>query len=784
MSYSPSLSDPPPLTNTISLDHLSENNSATAKNEFQNMHHLYPVSKGDQLCPLGFHPQVRWPTRCKRCFRDYKEHGGKRNPEDVIASTPNLSDNFGSRSNERPGGRCWTSSQNLTTSESPPRSNGDTANNQEQQQQAPVRRRRPASWTSTPDLNDDDQIMAQAGAGAGGAEATVTIPRRRHTATIVQSDNDDPTHGLRPPLPPQAKTDDVVIYKTDSLAERFRKMQLIKRQNSSEREQSFERESTASSSATHSRRSSEETQIEVNRKVDGREKSPKITITAPASPVVEKRSSVEMRVPKTVIEKVSPPVPEKRRSKSPRPRPIPESTSADVRFLMHVKSSSPKRAQQHDDMSSTCTETTDTTVVAAGTRLMDQELLEQVEALKQELDSVRQRCEKAERDKSDLMLRRLASMDTMPNKTAASEALKLQKQVNELNQLVEDLRGEKKTLSNKVQELSGRKPKAEEGELRKKLEQTQRQCEALQEENEEIKREIKNMESEMDEIQDNFREDQVDEFSHIKKDLDQTTKNCRILSFKLKKADRRIDQLELERKEMGANVDLLGKLKRMEEQLKESRDQAQRLELEKLDLMRKKTPNLATIGKSTSADGKVARGSLIRSGSQEDPGQLQMDLYASMEREADLREQLKFAQEEVSVGFKYTPLWILFYRQGHVQFNLQRKRMVMMMENQGCQTDVEDEHVLAYPRSTQTEDIPKEEEENRNSLLRLVERISLSPEPPKRPNTIFSGIRTPTYFTAAISHSLMIGTTSGNQEGEREILERRLPPPPAPRVVL
>merc|ERR1712088_1201024 len=28
----------------------------------------------DPLCPLGFHGQVRWPTRCKRCFRDYKEH--------------------------------------------------------------------------------------------------------------------------------------------------------------------------------------------------------------------------------------------------------------------------------------------------------------------------------------------------------------------------------------------------------------------------------------------------------------------------------------------------------------------------------------------------------------------------------------------------------------------------------------------------------------------------------------------------------------------------------------
>lgn len=54
------------------------------------MSHLFPSAKGDQLCPLGFHPQVRWPTRCKRCFRDYKEHGNKRNGEDITASTPVL----------------------------------------------------------------------------------------------------------------------------------------------------------------------------------------------------------------------------------------------------------------------------------------------------------------------------------------------------------------------------------------------------------------------------------------------------------------------------------------------------------------------------------------------------------------------------------------------------------------------------------------------------------------------------------------------------------------------
>lgn len=33
------------------------------------MQHIKPMGKGDPLCPLGFHPQVRWPTRCKRCFR-------------------------------------------------------------------------------------------------------------------------------------------------------------------------------------------------------------------------------------------------------------------------------------------------------------------------------------------------------------------------------------------------------------------------------------------------------------------------------------------------------------------------------------------------------------------------------------------------------------------------------------------------------------------------------------------------------------------------------------------
>lgn len=46
---------------------------------------------------------------------------------------------------------------------------------------------------------------------------------------------------------------------------------------------------------------------------------------------------------------------------------------------------------------------------------------EQIESLKQELETMRARCERVEREKSDILLRRIAALDTAPSKTAASE---------------------------------------------------------------------------------------------------------------------------------------------------------------------------------------------------------------------------------------------------------------------------------------------------------------------------------------------------------------------------
>lgn len=94
-------------------------------------------------------------------------------------------------------------------------------------------------------------------------------------------------------------------------------------------------------------------------------------------------------------------------------------------------------------------------------------------------------------------------------------------------------------------------------------------------------------------------------------------------------------------------------------------------EAAKLPTTKKKAPMLGAIGKFSSNDGvsvklqncnfeykrtdflqKVSRESLTRGGSQDDPAQLLRDLQDSLEREADLREQLKFAEEEVSCVFR------------------------------------------------------------------------------------------------------------------------------------
>lgn len=78
-----------------------------------------------------------------------------------------------------------------------------------------------------------------------------------------------------------------------------------------------------------------------------------------------------------------------------------------------------------------------------------------MESLREEVDSLRKRCERVEKEKSDILLRRLASLDTSSSKTNSrpSELLKLQQKINELTVQNEDLKDEKKHLQVRIREF-------------------------------------------------------------------------------------------------------------------------------------------------------------------------------------------------------------------------------------------------------------------------------------------------------------------------------------------
>ncbi|XP_070151041.1 uncharacterized protein [Polyergus mexicanus] len=184
----------------------------------------------------------------------------------------------------------------------------------------------------------------------------------------------------------------------------------------------------------------------------------------------------------------------------------------------------------------------------------------EIEKLKSQLNDMRARCEKAEKEKSEILMRRLATMETMSNKTSTSEVGKLQKKnealVQEKNALLTKIKNlEKETISRPYR---GERDKMHD-ELRSKLKAAENLCENLMDENEDMKKEIRQLEEEIYELQDNFRDEQADEYTRLRKSLEQSNKNCRILSFKLRKVERKTEELENERSALEKKYDEMKK---------------------------------------------------------------------------------------------------------------------------------------------------------------------------------------------------------------------------------
>ncbi|XP_034099484.1 myosin-1 isoform X4 [Drosophila albomicans] len=623
------------------------------------MHHLYPSLKGDQLCPLGFHPQTRYPTRCKRCFRDYKEHGARRGGDEVAASSPNLSD----AQSSRPSSRTWTSTQNLTSA------NGNNSNDIEL-------KKRPQSWASTPDIDETVENSASSSSLVAKRPSSVAlgsrpvddhnvavtlklpVPPRRHTTALdINEVEQTLTQGRVTSSPSKTSSipDELVILSTDSLAERVRKMNLLKKQRSlNSRENSRERSVPRRDEDTEPppppdrpERSKSGTSLNQQTELKRASLPPKkVASTTAASSVSTTSSTAAASVtPKPAVSNPLPTLSETKvtASSSSSSSSSTRRKETEVNNSNHNSSSSSINSSKELKRQTLPAATSPSIGATAAATLKDQ-----MATLRTELEAMKTRAERAEREKSDILLRRLASMDTASNRTAASEALILQQKLNDMKEQLDRVSEDKRKLNQRMKELEH---KESQSELKRKLQAAEQICEELMEENQSAKKEIINLQAEMDEVQDTFRDEEVKAKTNLQKDLEKATKNCRILSFKLKKSERKIETLEQERQST-FNAELTAKVKKLEEELRFSSELTRKLQTEAEELRnpgKKKAPMLGVLGKSTSADAKITRESLTRGGSQEDPQHLQRELQDSIERETDLKDQLKFAEEEAEL---------------------------------------------------------------------------------------------------------------------------------------
>uniref|UniRef100_A0A5K3FB09 Protein SOGA2 n=2 Tax=Mesocestoides corti TaxID=53468 RepID=A0A5K3FB09_MESCO len=238
-------------------------------------------------------------------------------------------------------------------------------------------------------------------------------------------------------------------------------------------------------------------------------------------------------------------------------------------------------------------------------------------------------------------------------------------------------------------------------DLRARLNQVEQLCQDVMEENEVLKEEIEEMQREIEEMHDHFQEEDRDSMREMQRDLEAANKTCRILQFKLRKAERRFEQVEAERasleerlsrleSEMYSETDI-EHIRNLEEELRVAKEVTVRLNNE-LDILEEKRhfyedenhqlkdelqicqnrritsenevdrlrleldklkyeSRFAERGPLQVTDKKVGRqstpGATTPNAYSAEQSELMSAFQTAKEREADLSEQLRFAEEEL-----------------------------------------------------------------------------------------------------------------------------------------
>ncbi|VDK46408.1 unnamed protein product [Anisakis simplex] len=171
--------------------------------------------------------------------------------------------------------------------------------------------------------------------------------------------------------------------------------------------------------------------------------------------------------------------------------------------------------------------------------------------MKEEIAHLKEEVSKLKQEKENWNARR----KKLDNDGEESLIELLEERLSEAENCIQDYRDENTVLKC---ELHAVQDGSEVSRVTEKLKAAESLCEELMEENEALKADVKDLQQEIEEMQDQYREEEIEEFRELQRELEQNAKNCRILQFKLRKSERIRDQLETEKQHLEAKVnDLL-----------------------------------------------------------------------------------------------------------------------------------------------------------------------------------------------------------------------------------
>jgi len=686
----------------------------------------------DPLCPLGFHPQVRWPTRCKRCFRDYKEHsdsGDKKKFSSLGAKSAEDNDPWSVRKTsfqksrsvdvaiESGGSAAARFATYTTTAETAPQTK--TEEDIPEWKKAMLERRKkdkereeeeqkarnfgfiPGTTLHSSYVNksyDTDSRLSSWGSASNlrssNSYTNINEPEEdtssyRRTKELSSDSTRGSTSSWstsrasvekkpEPELTPYEKylqrkreqdkkdEDDGQKKEDEKREEERKKERERKREEEKKKEEEAEKER-----ARKREKEREEKRLEEERKRKEEEEKKKKEAESKSSYTSKWGAQA-----KTNSTPASPaPVPEKPKPKwgaaaavdeVPKRKPWEKPSAAAKSTLPSLNESASKNKVSFNDKVSTTRKTSesDSDSVSVSTKTKanhsdssdhDSTVKNEVEALKNELRAVKSRNEVLEHMQSDAIKKTPMTLESAKASEATAELIKAREKIRELDTSLSTASKDKKASNLKIKELEStleRRPQVSETqktitELQTKLKFVERKCEDMAVENEDLRGNVQNLEVELEEVQDNFREDEADEYRTLKRELENSAKNCRVLQFKLKKTEKSLgdvtsdhNELETKLKTMSGGsgaLDNMNKVRQLEKDLEAKTMQINRLEAEIKTNKPGTGPRRGGPGPCLSRTGSVER-------NVED--QLLKDLQDSIERENDLKEQLNMAEEE------------------------------------------------------------------------------------------------------------------------------------------